>query len=248
MKRSPSFVGFALALPLVLGLVVPAAQEPEPVEIPAAELAAARAVFGAVGKRLADVRELHADYVQRQESLLLDEPLVSRGRFHLALDRGVLVLDLTEPVETRIRSDATTHRIHHVAERRAEVFRFRENRVTKALLACFSADLARVEEVFWIAGHQVSEVEREGQEPLRLATVALIPKEPELAAFIASLTVVFDRDRQVPLKVQQRNREGELVQFELADVELVPRTEEPRASLFDRELPPGTRSVETRVR
>lgn len=228
----------------VLGTAQDQAQTAKPDK---ASLARARKAFAAVSERLDKVVELHAGYVQEQESLLLAEPLVSKGEFHLRLDPGCLVLQLTEPSPAVIRSDAKSHRVYDPAAKRAEVFLFEENRLTKALIACFQADLKQVESIFRIASYGESEVKREGKQAQRLATVELIPRTDELTSVMRSLTLVIDLGQRLPVRVTQINREGEAVAFALTAPKLLEEPAEDSAVLFGQELPPGTRVVERRV-
>ncbi len=231
-------------------LVRPQAPAQDPVQTAKLDedsLARARQAFAGVSKRLEKIVELHAGYVQEQESLLLAEPLVSKGAFHLRLDPGCLVLRLTEPSPAVIRSDAKSHRVYDPAAKRAEVFLFKENRLTKALIACFRADLERVEAIFRIASYAASEVKREGQEAQRLATVKLIPKTEELTSVMRSLTLAIDLDERLPVRVTQINREGEAVAFSLTNPKLLEEPAENSAVLFGQALPTDTHVVERRV-
>lgn len=225
-------------------------QDPSPdatPELDAKTLAAARRTFAAVSTRLANVVELHATYVQEQESLLLAEPLVSKGRFHLRLEPGCLVLDLDTPSPAIIRSDAKSHRVYDPAAGRAEVFLFEENRLTLALIACFRADLEQVESIFHIVAYTESTAKREGEADQRLATVELRPKTKELTGVMRSLTLAIDLAKKLPARVTQINREGEAVTFELLKPQLLEEPAKDSAELFRAELPKDTQVVERRV-
>lgn len=242
--------GLALGL-FALGLISSASgQAPKPQDaatLDAESLRAARQAFGAVSARLKKVVELHAVYLQEQESLLLAEPLVSKGHFHLRFDPGCLVLRLDEPSPAVIRSDATSHRVFDPAAGRAEVFLFDENRLTKALIACFRADLEQVESIFRIVSYRESSRERQGQADQRLATVELLPKTDELKGVMRSLTLAIDLDAKLPVRVTQINREGEAVAFQLLQPDLLEKPAKDSATIFGAELPKGTKVVERRV-
>lgn len=215
------------------------------------DLSRARAAIERVAARLEGAAELHADYRQVQESLLLEEPLVSTGRFHLRLDPGCLVLELEEPRPLVIRSDATSHRLWYPRKERAEVFLFERNRLTEALLACFTSDLERVESAFAIASYSESSVpsdpEGEPVEPHTVATVRLVPRRDDLGAVLRALVLELDLTAGVPRAVVQENPEGEVVRYELSDLERVEEPDPSEPSVFDRPLPEGTRVVERRV-
>jgi len=238
---------------LLAALLVTPLQEEEVASSPSEEdLARAREAIERVAARLEGVAELHADYRQVQESLLLDDPLVSTGRFHLRLDPGCLVLELPEPRPLVIRSDATSHRLWYPRKGRAEVFLFGRNRLTEALLACFTSDLEQLESAFAIASYSESPVlppdaEGESAELHTVATVRLVPRRDDLGAVLAALVLELDLTARVPRAVVQENPEGEMVRYELSDLERVKEPDPNEPSVFDRPLPEGTRVVERRV-
>jgi hypothetical protein len=213
-------------------------------EDPARELesqrTAARAALGRVAKKLEGVRELRADYTQEQHSLLLEEPLVSRGRMHLRAEPGCIVLELDEPRRALIRSDARTHQIYHPERQRAERFLFESNELARALLACFSADLERIEEIFTIAAYAEDAEQRR-------ARVELVPRREEVRAALRALTLELDLEQLLPVRIVQVNSEGEEVRLDLARIVLDPERAPGETPIFDRPLPPGVEVVERRV-
>lgn len=212
-----------------------------------AELKHARDVLRHAARALKGVAEVHADFRQEQSSLLLDELLVSTGTLHLRLEPGCLVLDLTEPRRCVVRSDVRTHRVWTPEDGRAELFRFKDNRLFHALAAGFTADLVRLEEAFVIHGIEelvVVEPSEERDAPpveFAVARLDLRPRRDRLSAVVSHLELEFDRATGVLRKVVQRNPEGESTTMRLSRVRHLAAPPPDRPPLFDRKLPPGTR-------
>jgi hypothetical protein len=243
VKRAVTASSGRILLAAVACALLGAAQEPSPAL--ERERAAARAELTRVAEGFAEVRELRARYVQHQESLLLEEPLVSRGTLHLRADPGCLVLELSEPRPVQIRSDATSHLVYHPELKRAERFLFESNHAARALLACFSADLAQVESLFEIAGYVASEPAAEGEPPL--GRLRLLPRNEEVRAVLTSLELELDLARHLPASLVQRNPEGEELRLSLSQIVLNPERAPGEVPIFDRPLPADVTVVERRV-
>jgi hypothetical protein len=225
---------------LFLAALVAAAPSVHLDETPEDAQTAARATLTRVAKGLEGVRELRANYRQEQHSLLLDEPLVSRGRLHLRADPGCIVLELEKPRRVRIRSDAKSHLVYHPDRKRAERFLFESNEVARALLACFTADLARVEELFRISDY------RELPEKRR-AIIELDPRREAVRAVVARLTLELDLESGLPVRIVQVSPEGEELRLERSDVERDPERPPDETPIFDLPLPEDVEVIERRV-
>jgi outer membrane lipoprotein-sorting protein len=199
--------------------------------IPAAELAGARAALERLAAGLEDVRLIRADYVQTQESLLLAEPLVSRGVIHLRRDPGCMRLEVREPRRAVVRSDVSSHQVWHPDMKRAERWLFESNEATRALLLCFSPDVRKAEETFAFRGFAESE---------ESLTVRLEPRAEAVRRVLAALELEIRREDSALVRVSHANPDGEEVRIELAHVERNPEIEDLEA-LFSRELPDDVR-------
>jgi hypothetical protein len=203
-------------------------------------LRAARATLGRIAEGLEGVRELRADYTQEQDSLLLAEPLVSSGRLHLRADPGCIVLELEKPRLAWIRSDAKTHQIYHPDRKRAERFLFESNELARALLACFSADLARIEELFQITDFSADPDHAR-------ALVHLTPRRGEVRAAVAALTLEFDLATGLPVRIVQVGAEGEELRLRLRNTVRDPQRPPGEVPVFDRPLPADVELIERRI-
>jgi hypothetical protein len=197
----------------------------------AAELARAQELLAKLARTLEGVRVLNADYVQRQESLLALEPLVSRGQLWLRREPGCLLLEAHEPRRARIRMDGASHQVHDLEAGRAERFEFESRELSQALLQCFAVELAQLEAAFWVRG-----LEERGE----LRAIRLEPRSEKLRAHLRTLTLLV---RAEPLQLagfEQENAQGERLALEFAKLRLDPPLE--RADeLFSAALPPGVR-------
>ncbi len=200
------------------------------------ELEAARAVVESLGKRLEKVERIRADYEQRQTSLLLDEPLISRGRLHLRAEPGCLVLELSEPRAVVIRSDATSHQIYHPDLKRAERYLFESNETAKALLACFTGSVSRIEEAFVFVAIESTDA---------TTTIDVRPRDERIRAFLARLRLTVRKSDAALVGVSYENRDGEEVSMRLSAIEFDPEVAPP--DVFDRPLPKDVRVIVHRV-
>ena len=195
------------------------------------DLAGARAALERLAKAMEKVERLRARYTQRQESLLLAEPILSKGTLHLRADPGCILLELGGERIVRVRSDAKSHQVYWPEEKRAERWLFRSNELARALLRCFSADVRRMEEVFEIRGYTRGEL---------VSEVVLTPRDSKLHRYLASLKLSLDSASSQLVALAHENAEGEHVRFELADVDLDPDAKLEDA-LLDEPLPKEVR-------
>lgn len=221
----------ALAVPAQQPASRPASQPRSQPVADAAELARARDLLASLARALEGVRVLGADYVQRQESLLALEPLVSRGQLWLRRQPGCLVLEAREPRRARIRMDGASHQVHDLEAGRAERFEFESRELSQALLQCFAVDLARLEAAFEVRG-----LELRGE----LRAIRLEPRAEKLRAHLRTLTLLV---RPEPLQLagfEQENAQGERLYLEFSELRLDPPLE--RADeLFGAALPKGVK-------
>lgn len=202
-----------------------------------ASLAEARALIERMAASLDGVELVRGDYVQTQESLLLAEPIVSKGSLYVRREPGCMLLEVAEPRSVRIRSDATTHEILHPDLGRAERWVFDSNEATKALLACFSSDVRHLEETFALRSAERAE---------GCLEIAMEPKGEEVKRLLTELRLTVRLEDARPVRVAHSNPEGEEVRIDVAKLELDPEIEDPRA-LFDAPLPEGCRLMVHRV-
>ena len=231
VRRSAPFAAASL-LALVLPLAAAGDDAPE-----AGPHAAARAAIERMAAGLEGVRILRGDYVQTQESLLLAEPIVSKGRLHIRREPGCLLLEIAEPRRVRIRSDATTHQIHHPDLGRAERWVFESNEATKALLQCFSSDARRLEQTFAIRASKSTEEAIE---------IAMEPRNEDVGRLLTELRLTIRTADARLVLVAHSNPEGEEVRIDVLTLELDPELDDP-AALFDAPLPDGCRLMVHRV-
>ena len=213
---------------------------PQDTSSPAEMKRAARATLEGIAKGLEGVHELRADYTQEQTSLLLTEPLVSSGRLHLRAKPGCILLELEKPRAVWIRSDEKTHQIYYPERKRAERFLFESNELARALLACFSADLARIEAIFDITGYN--------EDPAHArAVVHLTPKLDAVRTAVAELTIEFDLTAGMPVRIVQVGAEGEELRLSLRNIVRNPELEPGKVPIFDRPLPADVEVIERRI-
>lgn len=206
--------------------------------------AAARAALAPITEEMKDVRFLRARFVQEQESLLLDEPIVTKGALLLRAKPATLVLDVEGERPVRIRSDAKSHLVHRIAAKRAERWVFEENQIATALLACLGADVDALEKAFRARAVESLPADAEAELPAR-TLVRLAPRDERVASVVAELELVVDPKAKVVLEIRHSNPDGELVRLRLSKVELDPKTWKAPNEAFTDELPKGT-DVRTR--
>lgn len=206
--------------------------------------AEARAALAPVAEAMEDVEYLRGTFVQRQESLLLDEPIVSEGRILLRTEPATLVLELDGDAPTRIRSDRTTHTIHRPRTKRAERYVFERNIVADAMLACLGADAEALEKTFVARSVDVLPADPKTKTPER-TRVVLAPRDERVARVVARLELTIDPKAKAVLSVRHENPDGERVTLELSKVELDPKEWKDPDAAFTDALPEGT-DVRTR--
>ena len=215
---------------------------------------AAREALSPITEAMEDVEHLRADFVQFQSSLLLDEPIVSEGRLLLRANPGTLVLAIDGDHPVRVRSDATSHQIHYVEEKRAERYVFERNRVAAALLACVGADMDALEKAFRVmavdrlAAKKAPKDEEgapEGEDLPRRIRISLKPTDEAVAKAIQNLELTVNAETKRVFSIRHTNEDGEEVILRLRDVELDPKDWKERDEAFSRDLPAGTK-VKTR--
>lgn len=233
-----------LARPLLHALLATAAAAggslARPVAPAAQQALDGRAVLAQVARHVAGARYLRGRFEQRQESLLLDEPIVTRGRLFARREPGTVLLEVEGEHPTQVRSDATSHRVWHKDSARAERWVFERNEVATALLACLGADLEKLERVFAVTGA--------AREPAGSGTrvaVRLEPTDARVAATIAGLELVVDDERVVELRYADAG--GDRVVLALSALEVDPPDWEDPDRLFDAPLPEGVELRTQRV-
>ena len=202
-----------------------------------AHLSAARTAIARLGERMANVAYLRAEYAQEQTSLLLVEPIESKGVLRLRADPPCLLLELTEPRPVLVRSDETSHRMYWPEEKRAERWLFRSNELARTLVRCFGPDIDRIEESFeilaWKSGKTTDVIE-------------LLPRQKGIERFLVKLRLELRRSDGLLIQVAHSNAEGESVRFTLSRVDLEPDPEQ-EAPHFVKELPEDVKELVHRV-
>ena len=223
----------------LLAAAVPQDPAPQPSQPPPEpqQVVDARAALEKLAKRLEGVKVLSASYVQTQESMLLKEPIVTRGRMYLRARPGCLLLLVEKPTEVHIRSDETSHQIYYPARKRAERLLFENNELATALLSCFGPDVRQIEKTFAIQGFERGEKE---------SVIRLVPREDRVKVAVTSPFLTISHEGPTLIGMAHTNPEGEAVRFELSDVKLDPKLGDPRA-LFDAALPKDVQVVVHRV-
>jgi len=232
-----------LEVPLLLLASLLPWQTTEPAALEGEALTRARASVERLAEGMRGVERLHADFVQEQHTLLLEEPLVTQGRLHLRKAPGCVVLDVAEPRPSVVRSDERSHQVYHPDRKRAERYLFESNEVAKSLLAVMTADLAAIEEAFRITGHEAGE---EGR------ALVLRPREAQHRRRVDSLRLESGPEGRVLRSVSFVNGEGERTVLRLSKLRRVgPKSSsEERArerDVFDRPLPKDVEVVVHRV-
>jgi hypothetical protein len=197
----------------------------------APDLTAARTAIERLAKTMEKVERIRAHYVQYQESLLLAEPLVSKGTLHLRAEPACLLLELAEPRPVIVRSDPKSHQMYWPTEKLAERWLFRSNELARALLRCFSADIRAVEEIFEIRAFTPGE---------KTSELLLVPRDDKLRRYLATLSLTLSNETGNLVGITHQNAEGERVRFELSELDLAPDPTVENA-LFDRPLPSDVR-------
>lgn len=191
-----------------------------------------QALIDAVVERQSEVDSLRADFVQLKESVLLLEPVRSRGRFsYLAPDR--VRWDYESPDAMVVLFDTDTVTTYHPERRRAEQVRIprRHRRFVQALAGAQPLDELA-------AQFSVTLSDPGGGEPYRLR---LRPTHAALASRLESVEIDIDRRLLLPVGVEYHEADGDTTRYEFRDLELNPDLSE---SDFRLELAEGV-EVET---
>lgn len=199
----------------------------------------ARATITRLAHKLEGVERLHANFVQEQHTLLMDEPLISRGRMSLRGKPGCLVLELKEPKHVILRSDATSHQVYYPADKKAERYLFESNDLAKTLLSILTVNVAELEKAFVIVGH-----ERDDKQE----TLELRLRDVSKRQMVDHLRILIDPKTSLLNGVSFVNADGEKTLLRLTDLRYVtpespPAERAKERDVFDRPLPDGVRLV-----
>lgn len=171
------------------------------------------------------VDSLQADFVQRQESVMLLEPDVALGTFSYVAPDSVR-WEYTEPKPISVVIDGEEMVTWYKDLQRAERLRVGRysNQVLKYLGASGSFDTL-------IEYFQVNVRFPQGEEPYR---VELTPRYERIARRLASMTVWVDAQRYLPVRMRYETADGDVTEYEFNDLEVNPAIPLDR---FDLELP-----------
>ncbi len=188
-----------------------------------------QAVLLALGSAAKGVGVLTADYVQTQESVLFEKPLVASGKLYLRIEPLTLTMCVDKPEALWIRTDRTSHQVWYRARNRAERFLYKENPLADAMLQCIGGDSKGLETNF-----DVLEVKREPAGD----RVVLVPKTEALRKVIARLELrtTWVDQRLVLESILHSNKDGERTLLELRNCARDPKLEAQDA-LFTEKLP-----------
>ncbi len=228
----------SLLLPFLLSSVLPFAQAPDEA-LQGEALEAARATVTQLAKHLEDVERLHGDFVQEQHTLLMDKPLISKGRMSLRGEPGCLLLELKEPKHVLLRSDSTSHQVWYPAEKKAERYLFESNDLAKTLLSILTVDVAQLEKAFVITGHEHGKEED---------ALVLRLRDESKRRVVDHLRIVIEPKQSTLNGVSFVNSDGEKTVLRLNNVRYVTpeSTKEERAlerDVFDTPLPEDVRLI-----
>ena len=199
----------------------------------------ARASVTRLAHGLEGVERLHANFVQEQHTLLMDEPIISRGRMSLRAKPGCLLLELKQPKHILLRSDATSHQVYYPAAKKAERYLFESNDLAKTLLSILTVNVAELEKAFVIVGHERGE---------RKETLELRLRDVSKRRLVDHLRIMINPKTSRMSGVSFVNADGEKTVLRLTDLRQVTSesSEQERAKerdVFDRPLPKGVRLV-----
>jgi outer membrane lipoprotein-sorting protein len=225
-----------ICLPFLLGAFHPGPQQDQLTDT---QLAQARLLVEKLAKSLEGVQRLHADFVQEQHSLLMSEPLTSKGRLHLRASPGCLLLELSSPKPAIVRSDSTSHQVYYPEAKKAERYLFASNEIAKTLLSILTADISEIEKAFDLTGLSRGE---------ELTTLELRLRDIKKRKLVDRLSLTLDSKGNGLRQIVFVNAEGERTQMSLSNLRQVradsPATERKKESeVFDRPLPEGVRLV-----
>lgn len=226
----------SLFLGLLLALCAPQTVEPVK-ELLGPELQSARAVVARMSAKLKGVERLHADFVQEQHTLLMEEPLISRGRLSLRAEPGCLLLELNEPKHVLVRSDATSHQVHYPTQKKAERYLFESNDLAKTLLSVLTVDVGAMEKAFLFTGLKVTEEQR---------VLELCLRDTKKRQLLSRLWITVDHKTSTLSGVSYVNADGEKTALRFTKLRYVTAESSPEErtrerDVFDRPLPKGTR-------
>lgn len=226
----------SLFITLLLALCAPQAENSVK-ELAGTELQGAREVMARMAVKLKGVKRLHADFVQEQHTLLMDEPLVSRGRLGLRAEPGCLLLELNEPKHVLVRSDATSHQVYYPTQNKAERYLFESNELAKTLLSVLTVDVGTIEKAFLFSGIKITPKER---------VLELCLRDQKKRQLLSRLWITVDHKTSTLSGVSYVNADGEKTALCFTKLRYVtprssPEDRERERDVFDKPLPEGTR-------
>lgn len=232
----------------LLPLVFVAAPSGQEAKDDAAKVLAAqvREALAPVAKEMKDVEFVRARFTQAQTLVLLEDPIETEGTLLLRTDPATLVMEIEGERPTRIRSDATTHTVHSVAERRAERWVFERNVIAASMLACLGADEEALSKAFVPASVTELKADPKTKRPRQVA-IALRPKGEQVRRVIEELTITIDPKTRRVVRVAYETPDGDRTSIALSEVELDPEDWKDPAASFSPDLPKGTKLRTRRV-
>jgi outer membrane lipoprotein-sorting protein len=187
----------------------------------------------ALDAKVADVRDLTADFEQKKHTALLKEPMVSLGRVRV---KGPVVRwDTAKPRPSVIRIDAQEMRVYYPEEGSLEIYSIDAS--LRRLTASPIPRLQPMREQFDITAMAAAEIEGSGETTSSLA-IRLTPKEESIRKHVREVRVLIDGATGLTLRLETIDPDGDrtLIAF------LKPRT---NTGLEDRDLelqvPPNTK-------
>ncbi len=233
MHRTGRAAIAALALAAVAAAQPPQRPEP-PRAAPADQAARAAKLLAAHAARSKDVGVLVADFVPRRTTTLLQEPLVSKGRFLFVREPAAVVFSFTAPRVSTARLTASTYEVHRPHKRQLERFHLDGPELANGLFAAVGGDVQRLERDFVVVSCT------DGDEGSGTAVVRLEPRDDAMRARLQQLVVTLDANDGALRAVGYRDHAGDRIHIELSGVALDP-ADAPSAALV---VPEGTTVVE----
>jgi hypothetical protein len=220
-----------LKLALALFLIPCLMGQPAHEDLSGKELLAARGLIERTSKALDGVRRVDAEFVQTQESVLLEKPMVSSGLFYLRAQPACLLLKFNKPRAVEVRSDANSHRVYEPTKNRATRLVFESNELAKALVGVFTQEISSIEKLFVLESLITGKKD---------TTISLRPRSKELSGILTKLQLTIRNSDALVLAMRYTNKEGEATHLRLMKVVLHSKGEK-LDQIFDAPLPKAVR-------
>ncbi len=220
---------------LLLALLA-AAVQPPPASAPAPSTAPAphadadlESQLREIDRRNADVRDLTADFEQTRTSVLLKNPLVSKGTVKVKGPRTLW--KTTSPRPSTMLIDDSEMRIYYPDQKSMEVYA-----LTDSLRRIAATPLPRLDDVR--RHFDIARVELPAGTPEHMLGIELSPREPSLRERVQSVRVTIDRRAALAVAVTITDADGERTVLAFSNTRANTGLDDGAVAL---EVPEGTR-------